>query len=492
MNQLLFFFKTFSSLYSSKEITDIELQALKTIITKDKYLFVGLNIHSSSIIKELEKVIILLKNETNIPFIMGGAYPTIMSKYCASMSDMVLRGEGENTVLELARKIQGKENWKDIPGSCYFNENEEYIENEKNNIFKNLDEIAYPLIDDERMYLIDDNNVKQVDPQMTSDFYETSASRGCPFKCSYCCADILSSIYKDSDQFLRYRRVDSIIKELKEAIERNPNIKEIRFWDEVFPVEKKWIKEFSEKYKKEIGLKFHIFGHPTIIKDDIIKSLLDAGLYLIAIGFQSGSANVRQNIFNRPESNEQIIKASKILSQNQVPRIYYDLMICHPLETLEELKETFNICLKLEQPFKLQLHGLGLLPGAKILNLLIEKGIYTKQELQKITIAPFEDQDTFLLGPIRNYYANDSRKEIWAGLIYLTQFQDIRDEIIKLSKNPYRNLKKIKKLLQEKKFIHQYLKEINFCDYEQLYKHPIKTLSKHSKLFFDTILKGKG
>lgn len=485
----IIFLKTFISLFDEKEITEEEIQKIKEIIEEEKFLFVGLSIHSSSIISELDKVIKMLNNETNIPFIMGGSYPTVLPKYCASMCDMVLRGEGENNILMLAEKIKEGKDWKNIPGGCYFDKNENYIENELATVYKDLDKIAFPLINSKQMYLIDGNNIKQVDPQLTSDFYETSASRGCPFKCSYCCADALSSVYKDKEKFHRFRKVDSIITELKQAIKENPNIKEIRFWDEVFPTQKEWLKEFSEKYKKEIGLKFHIYGHPMMINEEAVKMLKEAGLYLIAVGFQSGSKNVRQNIFNRPESNEQIINASKILVRNKIPRIYYDLMICHPLETLEELKETFNMCLKLEPPFRLQLHGLGLLPGAKILNLLIEKGIYTKQELHKITTAPFEEQDAFLLGPIRSYYANDTRKEIWAGLIYLTQFQDIREEIIKLSKNPYLNIRRIKELQFEKRFLHKYLKEIRFCDYQQLYKRPLNIIAKQTNLFLDTISK---
>lgn len=482
------FFKTFETLYNSPIVTEEELNLLKGLIEKENYLFVGLNLHSSSIIQSVDKVINLLQNVNNLPFIIGGAYPTVNPKYCATKADMVLRGDGEKTIIELAKALQENKDWRNIPGACFFNEKDEYVEIQTEDLVTNLDSIAYPVIGYEKMYLINYDSITQIDPQLTTDFYETSTSRGCPFHCSYCCNDALSNIYKKGT-FLRYRSVDSVIKELTEAIQKNPNIKEIRFWDEVFPSDEKWIKEFSSRFKKEIGLKFHIFGHPLMIKENNIKTLVDAGLYVIAVGFQSGSPNIRNNIFNRAETNEQIINASKILSKCKVPKVYYDLMIGHALESLDEIKETFELCLRLEHPFKLQLHGLGILPGAKIINTLVKNGIYTKNEINKITTSSFEEQDAFLLGPYKNNFWGDERKSIWASLIYLTQFPEIREEVLHLSLNPYKNKSKINKLKCDRKLNHPYIKRVLFCDYENLYDRPMNIVKKFTKSVFDKILK---
>ncbi len=483
------FFKTFESLYSSSAITDYELGLLKDIIDKENYLFVALNLHSSSIVQEVDSLIKMLQEYCNIPLILGGAYPTTSPKDCATKADLVLRGDGEINVLKLAKAIQNNLSWKNIPGACFFDENDQYIELEQENPEPNLDEIAYPLIGYKKMFVINYNSAKQIDPQLTTDFYELSTSRGCPFSCSYCCASALAGVYKNKSAFLRYRSVDSVIKELKEAVQKNPDIKEIRFWDEVFPSSKNWVEEFAYRFKKEIGLKFHIFGHPLTIKEDTIKLLVDAGLYLIAVGFQSGSPNVRNKIFNRPETNEQIIQASKILSACKVPRIYYDLMVCHPLETLEELKETFDLCMKLEPTFRLQLHGLGILPGAEILKLLLERGVYTKNEINKIVTSSFVKQDTLLLGPLRNYFDKNYKKKIWATLIYLTQFPELKQELASLALAPFKNIKRINELKAQRKFIHNHLSAIKFCDYENLYTRSLNIFMYYTNSFFNSINK---
>ncbi len=483
------FLKTFNSLYNSPKITNKELYLLKKIIKRKDYLFIGLNMHSSSVVYETKKLIKMLGKEFNIPFALGGAYPTIKPKECASKCNIVLRGYGEKSVFQLAKAIQEGSGWENISGACYYDSKNRYIENEVESFGQDLDTVAYPIIDWKEMYVIDNDDIYQVDPQLTSDFYELSASRGCHFSCSYCCAAALAGIYKNKSGSFGCRSVDSVIKELKEAVQKNPDIKEIRFWDEVFPSDKSWVEEFAYRFKKEIGLKFHIFGHPLMIKEDTVKMLVDAGLYVMAVGFQSGSANLRNKIFNRSETNEQIIKASKILSSCKVPRVYYDLMICHPLETLEELKETFDICMKLEPPFHLQLHGLGILPGAQILKLLVKRGIYTEKKIDKITSSSFAKQDALLLGPFRNYFYGDYKKKVWATLIYLTQFPELKEELALLSAAPFKNIKRINELKAQRKFTHQHLIDIKFCDYENLYKRSLNIFMYYTNSFFSSIIK---
>lgn len=434
------------NIYNTQRITEEELSLLKQIIEKDNYLFIGLSILSSFTIIEIKKVIEMIKNNFTIPLVIGGAYPTIMHEQCAKLGDIVIRGEGELSIVELATAFSEGKDWKNIPNLCYIKKDGEYIQNEIAEAVQDLDEIGYPLIGNDNMCLIDSNKIIAGDPQLNTDFYEITCSRGCPFNCSYCYSSKFRSLYKGKGKYLRFRSVNNVMEELTYAIKMNPKIKEIRFWDEVFSTESGWIEEFVKRYKKEINLPFHIWGHPLVIKDEIISKLAEAGLERIVVGFQSGSLNVRNNIFRRKETNEQIINASKIISAHKIPEVYYDLMICHPLESLKEIKETFNLCLQLEPPFRLNIHGLGFLPGTDIIETAIEKGIYTREEIEKSFEAPEEEQLKVFYGTNKGYYGEELKKAVWADLIYLTQFPKIRNEIVSLSKNADKNSKKIKSI----------------------------------------------
>ena len=487
----IIFFKEFDTLFKSIYITNKELSLLRELIQKEDYLFVGLNIHSSFILSEIKEMVDILRTELEVPFIIGGVYPTLEPIKCADKCDIVVRGDGEVALLSLANAIKNNQPWENIPNLSYYNSNDKYIENKMGPLIKDLDSIGYPLIGG-KMYVIENDEIKEGDPNLVTDVYELTCMRGCPFRCFYCCSSKLYAEKGETTQ-VRVRSVANVIKELKEIKEKNKNIKIIHFWDEVFNTNKEWIKEFTEQYKKEIGIPFNIWGHPLLIKDEIIGMLKDAGLNMIGMGVQSGSPNVRNNIFKRPESNEQIIKASKILAKHKIPKVYYDLMICHPLETLEELKETFYLCLELEPPFELQIHGLAYMPGSDILNTIVERGIYTKEELEDMFKAPFDEQHTRFMGPIKGYFSGDERNEIWADLIYLTQFSDIREKVINLSKKPYKNAEAIRSLKREKNTIetHQYIPE---SSYEKVYiknkSNKLKKLKNYFKKFLN--IKNKG
>lgn len=436
-------------------ITEKEIELVKEIIDKQKYLFIGLSILSSYTLSEVYKINNMIKDNYDIPVVWGGVYTSLMPEECAKHCDIVIKGEGEIPILQLAQALQEGRDWKEIPNLCYYDANGQYIENELAPLIENLDIIGSPIIGGNNMYLVEGNRIIHEDPQLNDDFprdwdsYELCTTRGCPFGCAYCSSSKIRDIYKGKGKFIRFRSVDSIITELKEALQKNPRIKEIRFWDEVFTSNKEWVKEFSKRYKEEIGIRFVIWDHPLLIEEEIIGMLYDAGLRRMIIGFQSGSPNVRNNIFRRPESNEQIINASKILSAFPKLEVYYDLIICHIFESISELQETFDLCMQLYPPFGLQIHGLSFLPKTDLVQKLIDDGLYTAEELDAIFNAPFEENYRQWNGPNAGYYADTPEKKVFANLIYLTQFLSVRDKVVKYAKDPYKNYKKIKNLKEK-------------------------------------------
>ncbi|NSW93044.1 MAG: radical SAM protein, partial [Firmicutes bacterium] len=209
------------------------------------------------------------------------------------------------------------------------------------------------------------------------------------------------------------------------------NLKVIRFWDEIFPDNKEWVEEFTERYKREINLPFEIWIHPLKISYDLIKKLVDAGLYKAVMGIQSGSPRIRKEIFGRYELQEDIINASKILSDCRVPRVIYDFILRHPFETEEDIIKSFELCMKLHPPFELQLHALNFFPGTDIVEKAIKLNVIDRNELEKIMYAPIKEQYKAYWG----VNDNDIMINFWYSLIYMTQFKTIRPLISFLSKH---------------------------------------------------------
>jgi radical SAM superfamily enzyme YgiQ (UPF0313 family) len=85
-----------------------------------------------------------------------------------------------------------------------------------------------------------------------------------------------------------------------------PSCSRVSFTDDNFPSTPAWIEEFSELYRKHIGLPFRIWFHPNTLKEKQIESLAAAGLRWAKVGIQSASDQTRRQVFGRRESREAI------------------------------------------------------------------------------------------------------------------------------------------------------------------------------------------
>ena len=144
------------------------------------------------------------------------------------------------------------------------------------------------------------------------------------------------------------------------------------------------------------------------------------------MGIQSGSPYIRSEIFHRYETQEDIINATKILAEEGIFWTTYDFMLCHSFETVETIKETYELVKQLYPPFELQLHGLNFLPGTDIVKMAIDAGYYTEEEMNAIMYAPMREQ-------FGAYWQRECEDEmsLWYMMIYLLQYKSTRSKIEK-------------------------------------------------------------
>lgn len=438
------FFKGFNS-EVPESATDCEMDLLRDKIREIDPLFIGMSVMSSLYTETTDRVSAMLRREfPETTLAWGGVCATLNPERSLRSCDLVMRGEGEKSILLLAAALENGTDWRDIQGVAYLDESGNMVQNDVGEIQANIDEYGYPIIGGKNMFLITNDKVTEGDPQLRSFSYELAASRGCPFQCTYCSAVNLRRVYDGKrGKYVRFRSVESVMEELNEAKAKIPRLRVIHFWDEIFSTEPGWVEEFARRYKKEIGIPFRIWGHPLMASEKLYSLLVEAGLHQTVMGIQSGSPSVRADVFHRYETQEQILEASRTLQKCKVPVVYYDLMICHPFESVAQLKETFDLCLQLATPFKLNIHGLNFLPKTDIVQMAIDQGIYTQEELDKLMYSSLQEQYDRHWGPHASSFKDASGKNSWTDLIFLTQFPEIREKVIELSKDPEGNGAKI-------------------------------------------------
>ncbi|MBR6709232.1 MAG: radical SAM protein [Clostridia bacterium] len=439
------FFKDFNSV-SPKKATEKELALLREDIQAHSPVMVALSVMSSMYLEVVDQVITTVRENFDIPIVCGGAFATLSPEYFLDCGvPFVIRSDGERAIVRLADALANGTSYAEIPCLCY-KAGEEICKNEIGDIPNDIDQYGLPTVNCEKACFIDSDELTEGDPQLSTLSYEVIASRGCPFTCSYCSCSNLRKLLPKGVKGVRTRSVKSVIDELIEAKKQCKNIVFVHFYDEIFPNLPGWVDEFVVQYKKHINLPFTIWSHPKMIEPKVLKKLVSVGLCEVIMGIQSGSERILAEVFHRYEKQADIIEATKIIKESGVFWRSYDLMLGHPFETLDDLKESYYLTKKLHGPFELQLHGLNFLPKTDIVGMALDAGYYTEKEMNKIMFAPMSEQ-------FGAYWQRDSAPEnaIWYKMIYCLQFSSLRGKIERFENDPRQHADEIAAMYQKAK-----------------------------------------
>lgn len=296
-------------------------------------------------IENTYKIINAIKNaNSDIKIILGGPEVSFDAAEILMKNksiDFIIKGEGEKVIKPLIFAIEKNnlENLIDLKG-IVFRYNEKIFDTGFAETILDLDEIKFSYEKD-----IPDKII----------YYE--ASRGCPYRCSYC----MSSI----DKKLRFRSIDVVKKELKHLIDNN--VKLIKFVDRTFNANKKFARDiwqFLIDLNPDTCFHFEIAADILDEEDLNILSKAKDGLFQFEIGVQSTNKEVLKNI-NRVMNFEIVSKnVSKIKEFGNI-HCHLDLIVGLPGEDLESFKKSFNDVMEI-RPDELQLGFLKVLKGAPL------------------------------------------------------------------------------------------------------------------------------
>jgi anaerobic magnesium-protoporphyrin IX monomethyl ester cyclase len=137
--------------------------------------------------------------------------------------------------------------------------------------------------------------------------------RGCPFRCTYCLNHKIIKLYKNSGHlpksYMRRHSVDEVIHEIDYLLTHYKRIKMFIFDDDVFTLDKRWLQEFSDKYKRLTNTGFVCNAHVRFFDEEVAAGLKGAGCRIIKFGLESGSDSLRRNVLHRFMTNNDIEKA---------------------------------------------------------------------------------------------------------------------------------------------------------------------------------------
>lgn len=281
------------------------------------------------------------KNFPKIAIIVGGIHAILYSRKLLQIPavDYVCTGEGEFTLLALCNSIkEGKDNRENIKGLGYhdgnkvrFNDGEMLIEN-LSSFYEDRD-IYYERYPDLR-----NDELKQF-----------IASRGCPYKCTFCFNQQLVEVYKSKGKYVRMKEPEHFVDEILN-VKKRTIMKSIFFADDLFTINKGWLREFLPLYKEKVGIPFMCTTRANLMNEEIASLLKEAGCHTISFGIETGSEKIRNEVLKKNISNTAIVDCANILNKNGI-RIQTSNMFCLPDERLNDAYETIVLNIKIRAQF---------------------------------------------------------------------------------------------------------------------------------------------
>ncbi|MDD5556389.1 MAG: radical SAM protein [bacterium] len=271
--------------------------------------------------------------------VFGGPHATIAPGETIERggADICVRGEGEETVLDLmARLTEGPAGWRGVAGIS-FRDGGEVVHTADRPLIRDLDSIPFParrLLPMERYQTIHTGRKR---------FATIMTSRGCPGKCMFC--------YRPFGRDLRYRSLDNVMAEVRELVERF-RVEEISILDDAFTLDRERVIAFCERVLAS-GLQFEWrLGNGTrvdLIDEDLLRLMKRAGCYEVAFGIESGDDEVLRKI-GKEITVAQVERAFAAAKRVGMETIGF-FMIGHPFDTVGTMRKTIDFAVRLDPTY---------------------------------------------------------------------------------------------------------------------------------------------
>ncbi len=277
--------------------------------------------------------------------VFGGAHSSIDPEIILKDKnvDLVIRGEGEITLLKLAKAMVKKKNWRKATGISY-RKNRKVIHNPPTPFIKDLDILPFPARHLLPMEIYDTPD----DPfSMRHPLTSMVTSRGCPGRCVYCA---IHSVWGHS---WRGRSAKKVVDEIEHLI-KDYGIREIHFQDDSMSISKKRMNEICDEIiKRKLDVKWATpngIAHWTLDKR-LLKKMKKAGCYRITFGIESGNPEMRRWV-GKPYSLEQAKELTQYANKIGMWTVATNI-IGFPYETREQIEDTINFAIKSDVDFAL-------------------------------------------------------------------------------------------------------------------------------------------
>lgn len=377
-----------------------ELRLRQEINNLSEAKIVGISAVTITVARAFKIAELIKKIDNSVKIIIGGVHVTALPEEALAKNyiDIVARGEGEATLLELYKKLKNNEDLSGVLGISY-KKNGKYFHNPARPMLtaEEIPPFPYELFDEFA--------------HLYKDFNGVISSRGCPYNCIFCSQRIITG------RNVIFFPVERVINDIKILTDKYKS-KFINFLDDNFCISKERLNELLDAiiasgYHKKVC--FNAQVRADTVTPEIIKKLKEANFTQLNLGMESGS-NRLLGILRKMQKVEDNVRAIKISAEYKMP-IMACLIFGLPTETRQERLETAKLVRDI--PLTSVRFNIAIpYPGTELYNIAKNEGRLNIHEGWK----NFSVQ-SYLMNDNIPYVAKNSKKAV---LIYDTFMANVR------------------------------------------------------------------
>ncbi len=264
--------------------------------------------------------------------ILGGSHGTFwdenaLKEYPAL--DIVVRREGEQTLVELIEKLEAQSGLDKIRGITY-RDGDKIARNEDRPFIEDLDSLPFPahhLFPLEKLK----HNGKLLVPLVSS--------RGCVFWCDFC------STVRMFGRGYRMRSPKNVVDEMQ-MVHEKLGVDQVTFYDDAFSVDRNRVMKICEElHTRNLKIMWDCGTRVDMVDRELMQTMRDAGCIAVWLGVESGSETMLKAM-NKSIKLDQTLLAYKTAQKVGLITIA-NVVLGFPGETEQTAKETVRFLKKL-------------------------------------------------------------------------------------------------------------------------------------------------
>ncbi len=279
-----------------------------------------------------------------IPLVLGGEFATAMPEICFEESpiDVLATGEGEETIIELAKTFSSGSPELDTINGIRYRKDEQILINERRNRILNIDAIALPAW---HLFNIDVYKENQFESGFRIEDAQAImpmlATRGCPYSCTFCTSpNMWTTKYVTRNPKL-------VVDELEYNV-KTYGVTNFPFQDLTAIIQKKWIVEFCEEIiKRDLKISWQLPSgtRSEVIDDEVADLLFKSGMKEMGYAPESGSDEIRKHIKKKVKAESLYASVRSAVKHKLKVQVFF--IVGFPNETRKDVWKTIKMSAKM-------------------------------------------------------------------------------------------------------------------------------------------------